>query len=344
MGDVVGALKRIAKQVLVHGVARVAPVSWKWRKPGSLLVLAYHRVLPKDSRARKTEQPGMYVSPETLDMHLSELRQTFELVELGEWLCRAKNGRALPKLGCAITFDDGWRDNYQYALPVLVKHQAPATIFLVSGYIGTAQRYWPNQLMELLFRAFADTGSVSFPKPLREIVEPVLAEARMRGQLRAIDADRIVQCAKGFDEADIRGFVAAASNASGVSNFPPEILSREELAEIAATGLVRFGSHTMTHFRLGGEKSVEVLYREIVGSQKQLEDICGCRVDLFCYPNGETSREATEMVRRHYQGAVSTRKGWHAAWDDAHLIKRIGLHESSSESREWFFTRISGWI
>src|ERR1700691_4186192 len=64
----VSALKTIAKRAVVSTVARAAPLTWRWRRPGSLVVLMYHRVLPKDSPARRTEQPGMYVSPETFDL------------------------------------------------------------------------------------------------------------------------------------------------------------------------------------------------------------------------------------------------------------------------------------
>ncbi|MDA8350368.1 MAG: chitin deacetylase, partial [Pseudomonadota bacterium] len=63
-------LKKVAKRAVVHAVARAAPATWRWRKPGSLVVLMYHRVLPRDSPLRRSEQPGMYVSPETLDLHV----------------------------------------------------------------------------------------------------------------------------------------------------------------------------------------------------------------------------------------------------------------------------------
>src|SRR5580698_5597747 len=48
---VVKVLKRIAKRTVIHAAARVAPITWKWRRPGSLVVLMYHRVLPKNSPA-----------------------------------------------------------------------------------------------------------------------------------------------------------------------------------------------------------------------------------------------------------------------------------------------------
>ena len=338
------ALKRIAKRAVVHTVARTAPLTWRWRKPGSLVVLTYHRVLPKASPACNKEQPSMYVSPETLDLHLNELKRHFELVHLEEWLRRAREGAPLPRLACAITFDDGWRDKYDFALPVLVKHGAPATIFLVSSYIGTTYRFWPNRLIFLLQESIANPGSVDFPRPLRLLVEPVLAGAAGRGELRADDAVRVVEGAKEWDEEEIRSLVEAAENSRGGGAAPPDILDAEEVASMASTGLVRFGSHTATHFRLGSRISSSDLQREIVGSRKQLQDLCAQEIALFCYPNGETSPAAIDLVRRHYLGAVTIRKGWHAAGGDPHLIHRIGMHEDVSYSREPFLHRLSGWL
>ena len=337
-------LKRIAKRTLIHAAARVAPITWKWRRPGSLVVLMYHRVLPKDSPVRVREEPGMYVSPETLDLHLTELKRRFELVHLDEWLRRAREGLPLPRLACAITFDDGWRDNHEFALPVLVKHNAPATIFLVSSYIGTAQRFWPNRLMSLLDKAFAGPGSVDFPEPLRGIVEPVLMQARRRGVLLADDVDRVIQGAKGLREEQIRSLVKEAGTSCGDPTEDAEILSRSEVAQMAATGLVRFGSHTMTHLRLGGRIASQELEREIAGSRSQLLDILGQDIDLFCYPNGEISPEALDSVRRNYLGAVTTRRGWHTVGRDPHLIRRIGVHEDVSDTREAILARVSGWL
>ena len=336
-------LKTIAKRAVVQAIAKAAPLTWKWRKPGSLVVLMYHRVLPEESPARKVEQPGMYVSPETLDLHLNELKHHFELVHLDDWLRRAAQGRPLPRLACAITFDDGWRDNFEFALPVLLRHRAPATIFLVSSYVGTTYRFWPSRLMSLLRTAFAEPGSVDFPEPLRRIVEPVLAAARGRGELDGEDTDRVVQGAKGFDEEEIRNLVERAGKCREQGSDSREILNREEVAQMAATGLVRYGSHTATHFRLGGWVSSEELEREIAGSRQQLQELCGQAIDLFCYPNGETSPAAIDQVRDYYLGAVTTATGWHSASADPHLIRRIGVHEDVSNGREPFLERLSGW-
>jgi peptidoglycan/xylan/chitin deacetylase (PgdA/CDA1 family) len=340
----VSVIKGIARGLAIHTVARTAPIIWRWRRRGSLVVLMYHRVLPQGSSARSTEQPGMYVSPETLDLHLTELRKDFELVHLNEWLQRAKQGSPLPERACALTFDDGWRDNYEFGLPVLAKHGAPATIFLVSSYIGTTYRFWPNRLMRLLQKSFAEPGSVTYPESLRRLVAPALAAATDRGELRADDADVVVQGAKRWEEEKIRSLVDTAEESCGGTSEAGEILDGEEIAKLSASGLVRFGSHTATHFRLGGRISAQDMEREIVGSQKRLQDLTGQAIDLFCYPNGETSPGAVDLVRRHYLGAVTTRKGWHRASNDPQLIRRVGVHEEVSNAREPFLACLSGWI
>lgn len=337
-------LKAIAKRAAVQAIARTAPLTWRWRKPGSLVVLMYHRVLPKDSPVRKSEQPGMYVSPETLDLHLTELKRYFELVHLDEWLRRAKQGASLPKLACAITFDDGWRDNYEYALPVLVKHEAPATVFLVSSFIGTSYRFWPNRLMSLLQHSFAEPDSVAFPGALRRIVEPVLLRARGRGALTADDTDQVVQAAKGFDEGVIRELVDMAEKECSEISNTADIVNREQIARMAATGLVRYGSHTVTHFRLGGAISPQDLEREIVDSRRHLQEFSSQTIELFCYPNGETSPAAIDLVRQHYSGAVTTSRGWHHASSNPYLIRRVGVHEDVSSTREMLLDRLSSWI
>lgn len=286
----------------------------------------------------------MYVSAETLDLHLAELKRHFELVQLDDWLRRAERGSPLPRLACALTFDDGWQDNYEFALPLLVRHAAPATIFLVSSYIGSTYGFWPNRLMSLLQKSFASPGSVTFPQPLRRLAEPALAEASRCGELRIGDMDGVVQKAKEWDELEIRTLVEVAEKSCGGTSNSREILDAEEIARMAATGLVRFGSHTATHFRLAGRISSQELEREIVGSRKHLQDLSGQPIDLFCYPNGETSSAAVDLVRRHYLGAVTTQRGWHSPGGDPYLIRRIGVHEDVSNARDSFLERLAGWL
>jgi peptidoglycan/xylan/chitin deacetylase (PgdA/CDA1 family) len=338
----VSALKKVAKRVVVSAVARTAPLTWRLRRSGSLVVLMYHRVLPADSPARTTEQPGMYVSPDTLDLHLSELKRYFELVHLDEWLRRAKGGSPLPRLACAVTFDDGWRDNYEFALPVLVKHGAPATVFLVSNYIGTTYRFWPNRLIDLILKEHSHPGSVAFPAKLRTLVDPVLS-GRFRAHIGIEDVDPVIQNALKFKEEEIRALVETAAGPESVGNVRNTV-DLKEIAAMSATGLVRFGSHSASHFRLHAGTSEDRLAAEVAVSRAQLQEICNQSIDLFCYPNGVTCSAAVSLVSRHYLGAVITETGWHSPAKNPHLISRIRVHDDVSSDRDAFIERLSGWL
>jgi len=98
------------------------------------VVLMYHRVLPDASHT--DVDPGMYVTASAFEHHLRVLKSRYELVTidaLGEWMA---GERAFTRPPCAITFDDGWRDNYEVAFPLLQRYDVTATVFLVTGWIG----------------------------------------------------------------------------------------------------------------------------------------------------------------------------------------------------------------
>jgi hypothetical protein len=105
------------------------------------LIFGYHRVLPSDSGDLSFCPPGMYVTPETLRRHLVFLAKHFELVHLDDMI-----DNNLSKRCCAITFDDGWWDNFAYAFPVLEELKVPATIFLTTDFVTSRQWPWPDRL------------------------------------------------------------------------------------------------------------------------------------------------------------------------------------------------------
>ena len=110
----------------------------------------YHRVLPKGDPRLNSEEPGMYVSPDTLDMHLDELAKFTTFIRIEDWLNLSESKQLKDTLYCAITFDDGWADNYEFAMPLLKKYKAPATIFLATNYINSKTTFWPERLYGLL--------------------------------------------------------------------------------------------------------------------------------------------------------------------------------------------------
>jgi peptidoglycan/xylan/chitin deacetylase (PgdA/CDA1 family) len=117
------------------------------RKKG--VVLMYHRVLD-DAEISATIHPGMYVTRRTFGRHLeylSEKYQVLTLQEIGEWVLGKRESPK--KTPCAITFDDGWVDNYHHAFPLLQAYGVPATIFVITNQIGGVGMLTWDQIREM---------------------------------------------------------------------------------------------------------------------------------------------------------------------------------------------------
>jgi len=302
----------------------------------------YHRVLPEDDARCVAEQPGMWVSPVTLDLHLRVLREHFELVHLDDWLSDRVAGRDLPRRACAITFDDGWRDNFEFAFPILRRHRVPATIFLVSDFVGGVYTFWPNQLMAAL-RAVSSALEVrAWPGPLASVLAAKLPSAGRWPPGPEVLDHAIGSCKQAFSDEQMRDWLSALGSAEVKGRR--DLLDWAEIHEMAHSGLVRFGSHSRRHTRLLESLDSASVNDEVAGSRKALEAHLERRVTLFCYPNGDLSGRAEAQVRSEYLGAVLTAPGWNTRLSDPHRLRRVGVHDGIAMHSEGFLARLAGWV
>jgi hypothetical protein len=130
----------------------------------------------------------------------------------------------------------------------------------------------------------------------------------------------------------------------GTKGSPSEdrdLMNWEEVREMAASGWVRFGSHTRRHTRLDVRAPADVLRDEICQSQVSLERELHRPVSAFCYPNGDHCPAAVELVRGSYATAVTTHRGWNLASSDRWLLNRVGVHEDISSTAPAFLSRLA---
>jgi len=110
------------------------------RRPLPRLVLAYHGV----AKVRVREDPSLlFVPPDDVLRHIRKLRQWgYELLAFSALAARLRDGTAD---GCAaLTFDDGFVDNLETLAPLLAAEQAPATVFVPTGWLGQTHPYAPQ--------------------------------------------------------------------------------------------------------------------------------------------------------------------------------------------------------
>jgi peptidoglycan/xylan/chitin deacetylase (PgdA/CDA1 family) len=333
-------MRHLVKEALRGVGAATAPALWSLTRRPRLLVLMYHRVLPHGHEARHFEQPGMIVSPEALEMHIQVLRQHFDLMHLDDWVRAAAEGAQLPTRACALTFDDGWRDNFTHAFPILMAARAPATVYLVSELIGGRYGFWPTRLARLLCRAWCD-GDASIPLGVARRCPKVSVPVRVPpGSARSVADSVVVELKCAYDDATMQQVVADLEPVTAAPT-EPDLLSWPEVHAMERSGLIRFGSHTCTHTRLGAALDADTAVREINQSADQLNSHLDRPVTGFCYPNGDHADHTVDLVRRRYDYAVTTKSGWNDVTTDRMQLRRVGVHDDVGNTGTRLMARIA---
>ncbi|VAW54764.1 hypothetical protein MNBD_GAMMA06-585 [hydrothermal vent metagenome] len=344
------AVKKFIKRSLQYFAALFGRHTRVSKEP-QLLILMYHRVLPGDDPRAQREEPGMMVTPETFALHLNVLKQYFTIVKLADWIKLKQAGENLPKKACAITFDDGWIDNYEYAFPVLKNLNVSATIFLVADMIGSKQLFWPERLANIMTAVTAhypqywshealswlqknpNLYRLNKAPPTSEEISALIASLKIYPDQEIHDKLSQIETILQLDKDNQTTDKQAAS-----------LLNWEQVNEMIDSGLVDVGSHTCHHTRLNQNTSNSLIEDEIVNSKKIIKKHTGQPVETFCYPNGDHCKEAIKQVAQNYTAAVTTQFGWNTPNKNIHLLKRVGLHQDISADKTAFLARISGWM
>ena len=233
---------------------------------------------------------------------LMHLRRHYRPLRLQELAARLADGD-VPARSVAITVDDGHANFVRVALPVLKELGIPATLFVLSELSNSGDWLWVDKWEYVRERAVAARHD-----------GPRLTELK-----RMPPADR-ERC---LDDFARRMGVALPAR-------PPaayELVSWEDLKELARSGLVDIGSHTRTHRMLGGADADDA-WDEIDGSRRALEQRLGIAIASFCFPYGlpaDYRREQLEMVARAgYACAVASHFGYVTDESNRFALPRIG--------------------
>ena len=312
-------------------VARVGggTLARSWRRarraPGRAIVLMYHRV------SDEPDYLGLAVAPAVFATQLDMLRSRMRVVPLADLVARLADATPLAEDEAAITFDDGYRDNLDNALPLLRARGLPATVFVSIGFVdGTARPAGERlrEACEALWRRRTPpavwTGEARVDAHVRDVLAaPGSLEgvARLRQALKELpgDGEQVV--------------AALGAMAGEPGRHARSMLDWDGVRALAGAG-VEIGSHAVSHGILSRMTAAQA-DEEIRVSKRRLESEIGRPIAGFAFPNGrrrDFAADHLESLRRAgYVYACTAETGCNVPGCDAYQLRRIGVGNDSSD-------------
>lgn len=293
-------------------------------------ILMYHRVLPEARAVELAVEPGMFVTPASFAAQLDWLRDSFSVLPLHEITSRLAGDQPLPEGACAITFDDGWRDNVEFALPALRSRDMPATVFVVSERVGTNGSFWADEVVRRM-------ALLSFAEGHR-VAEELGASGPPGGPA---DERLLAHCKAASEEARQPILETLRSLTPDPADAGRELADWDEVDELARSG-VDIESHGASHTILTGVSPAEAR-DDLARALSQLRDRGHARHGLLAYPSGALDDTVVALARElGHTAAVTTERRIARRGDDPLQLPRLGVHEDISRTRAEFLSKVPG--
>lgn len=278
-----------------------------------IVVLTYHRVLAEPDPLRTGD-----VTAAEFESHVRTIARYFNAMTFGD-AASALAGGGFPSNSVAITFDDGYRDNHDIALPILKKYGVPATFFVTTGFLDD-DVMWNDVVIESVRACIGgsiDLGTIGGARESLESAEQAAALLKkILPKIKRLPSDQRPQT------------VADLARAAGYARKSRIMMTESEVQSLNQDGM-EIGAHTVSHpilMNLGDDDALG----EIATSKQVLEEITGEAVSSFAYPNGRegkdfADREVDFVRRAGFRCAASTE--WACATPDADpfRIPRVSL-------------------
>lgn len=296
------------------------------RSPLPVLVFRYHSVGDPEAVGHYLD-PGLSLTPRRFAEQMDLIARNFQVISPAE-LPQTLEKEAGSRKTALITFDDGYRDNHDQALPLLRAAGLPATFFVTSQPLGSGRGLWISELWRLIPRLPPGPTGLSAPAPSEIPVDP---ESRIPLR-RSLTAWMSSLPAPAREQAlDTLAELAQVPRGEGLEK---SFMTPEHLRSLCAQGMT-VGAHTRSHPHL--DRLDPVFHEEeVAGAKSDLEKILGSQVTCMAYPNpggggaiGPKARESVEAAG--FRIAFTSLPG--AAGRDTDLLRfpRLGVYAGPQE-------------
>jgi len=291
------------------------------RLPGGsrarLSILYHHRVLPESDPLR----------PDTPDARLFDewmrhCASVFHVLPVEEALDRLQAGTLPPRAAC-ITFDDGYRDSFEVAMPILRRHGLTATFFIASGFLGNGRMFY-DTVIEAVRRMPAGSLDLDWAGLGVRAIDDVPSRLSL--------IDDLILVTKYASNEDRDAFCDRLA-ASATGPLPTDLMMDPEQVRAMHHQGMTIGGHTVNHPILN-EMPLEQARWEIESNRDYLASLIDCAPTLFAYPNGKPLvdyrvEHVDAVAGAGYRAAFTTAYGTARRDHDPFQLPRLSPWERS---------------
>ena len=259
----------------------------------SSMILLYHRVFDYES-----DPQLLAVSISNFRAQMQYLKKNYQIISLKK-LTNAIIENTVPKNSVAITFDDGYADNYFFAKPILEELEIPSTIFVTTSLIDSERELWWDELEQVFLHGDGLPGHLDLTLDdckislntenstsekfndwnitINENISP-----RKKAYLRF---HSILKTLNHTKRNEIMNFLFSWSGKKRICRKYYRTMSSTEIFDTSKDGLIEIGAHTDNHSVLS-YLPYEDQKKEILTSKLKLEEITNFKIKTFAYPFG----------------------------------------------------------
>lgn len=301
-----------------------------------IVILMVHGVMDDQEGSSSWKPLRRQLSRNKLEEYVRTLSQRYHFIPLAECVEMLQGRRPMQPYSIVLTFDDGYRNNFTHALPILRRYRVPATFCVSTGFLNNPRPFWCDRLDYALQHAQPDgrevkVGSLTMRLDTRD--RAALQKSFLRFRRAAKE-----QCMP--DEEFLRYMEELADTLERESGCAlAEIQQRDDWSAILTWEQARhahedgitIGSHTVDHVRLG-MVDADVARYQLVTSKRDIEAHIGTTCLSICYPSGSFTMETADLAREcGYLCGLTTQEGLNSVGDDPMTLRRMNLSTETAD-------------
>ncbi len=332
----VGQMKRIFKNTVF--LSRRGLEYWaNAQNQRSALILQYHSIRPTGKIGYADYvHPSLSVSVDVFDKQLAFIDRHFEVVTLEKLLAYVNGDCRISRQPLSITFDDGYKDNYLYAFPQLLKYGFPAMFYLTTDCIDAKRPLWTSELRHIIFQSPKSSLYVNSLKAGFSME----SEKERLTTIQELKA-KIVVMEKWQREEILEELRREAGISTADKLSLDDIMLNWSDVKLMRNYRMQFGAHTLSHPSLPNIPEHEAR-NEILSSKRVLEERLCEEIRHFSYPNPGDKQHSSERIaailkEAGFSSAVTSIPGRVVEGDEVFQLKRKGIYALYQKLPDFYF-------